>query len=180
MALLVSHSTQAYEIGGGIVTAAFWDGVTPPEEADYFDMGNCPAFGYTVDVVNVEHKSSRGGQLVVDKKIVKEVGYKISFTLDEPTSVNKSIFLKGTISGNYIYALEDPNMELAIRFTSDMDAGENKVVDFWRVSIAPSGDFQEISFDNFKDMKFEATGLSDVENHPTNQWFRETKIELTV
>lgn len=180
MALLVSHSTQAYEAGGGIVTAAFWDGTTPPEEADYFDLGNAPSFGYTVDVTMLEHKSSRGGQIVVDKKIVKETGYKLSFTLDEPTIVNKSIFLKGVIDGAYIYALEDPNMELAIRFTSDNDAGENKIIDFWRVSIAPSGDFQEISYDNFKDMKFEATGLSDVDNHPTNQWFREHKLELTV
>ena len=179
MALRVAPSVENYTLGGGIVYAALWDGTTPPEEADYFDLGNAPAFGYTVSISKYEHKSSRVGSLEIDKSLVKEKGYTITFTLDEPTLDNLALFVKGTISGSYIYALENPNQEVAIRFVSDNDYGENVILDAWRMSIDPNGEFSEISIETAKEMKFTCTGLSDVANHPTNRWFRLTKVDVT-
>lgn len=179
MALRSAPSVENYTLGGGIVSAALWDGSTPPEEADYFDLGNAPAFGYTVSVTKYEHKSSRVGSLEIDKSLVREKGYTVTFTLDEPTQANLALFLKGTISGNYIYALENPNQEVAIRFESDNDYGENVILDFWRCSIDPNGEFNEISIEQAKEMKFTCTGLSDRANHPTNPWFRLTKVDIT-
>lgn len=179
MALIVSHSVKAHELGGGIPYAAFWDGITPPEEADYFDLGNCTEFTYNVSVETVEHKSRRGGQLVTDLRVVKEKGYTVSFTLDEPTIVNLALFLKGTIDGNDILALENPNQEIALKFVSDNDVGENSIAYFWRMTVDPGGDYSVISHDDFKTLQFSGTGLADTDNHPTNEYFKVTKIDVT-
>lgn len=179
MTLNVGHNVDTYELGGGVVSAAYWDGINPPEEADFFDLGNASAFGYQVTVTMLEHKSSRGGQMVVDKKVVKEKGYTCSVTLDEPNIVNLAMFLKGEISGNTILALENPNQEVALRFVSDNDAGENHIADFWRASIEPNGEFQEVSLDNWKELKMNFTGLEDSANHPTNAYFKVVKVDIT-
>lgn len=171
MAVKVTHDTELYQINGGILYLAPWNGSTPPVELDYYDVGNCPEFSFSVDVKKLEHYHFRGKTKVKDKVVIMETGYKLKFKLDEPSLVNLASFVKGTVSGNTIHGLQAAQKEYAVKFVEDSYVGENKEYYFWRCDLTGSGDFSLISIEKWKEMSFEGEGLADDANHPTSPLF---------
>src|SRR5574340_511277 len=139
MALKVTHDVELYEVGGGILSIALWDGTTPPEALDYFDVGNCLEFSYELAIETLTHKSFRGSRRVTDRKVIIETGYKLKFKLDEPSIKNLAIYTKGVIDGTKIHALQAGLQEYAVKFVSDNYTGEGKTYEFWRCDLKAAG-----------------------------------------
>lgn len=180
MALLEAHSTELYEIGGGILYVAPWVGETPPEEGDYVDVGNCPQFAFELKIDKLEHKSTRGSRRTVDKRVIIETGYTLKFSLDEPSADNLAMWCKGVLDTATIHGLEAPLQEFAVRFVSDNYTGENKIYDFWRCDLAGTGGIKPIDLENFKVLEYEGVGLDDSANHADSAFFDVTVVEITV
>jgi len=180
MALLTSHSVEAYSMGGGILYLAPWDGATPPEEADYFDAGNMSSFSYSVSSVTVEHENTRGQTMTIDKRTVTKTGCNFKFVLDEFTIKNISIHAMGEISDHTIHGAQAADQEWAVRFVTDNASGENQIFNCWRCSLTPDGDVPWISLDKFKVLGFAGAALDDTTNHSTSPLFDITVVEATV
>jgi hypothetical protein len=179
MALLTAHNTELYEIGGGILYVAPWEGTTPPEEEDYVDVGNCPSFSYELKVDKLEHKSSRGQTRVVDKRVIIETGYTLKFQLDEPSAANFARWCKGELEGSVVHGLVAPLQEFAVRLVTDNYTGENKIYDFWRCELGGTGGINLIDLEKFKTMDFEGMGLDDSDNHADSPLYDVTFVEIT-
>jgi hypothetical protein len=171
MPVKVTHDTELYQLNGGILYLALWDGSTPPGELDYYDVGNCPEFSFSVDIKKLDIYSFRGKTKVKDKSVIMETGYKLKFKLNEPSLVNLATWVRGTVSGNTIHGLQASQKEYAVKFIEDSYIGENKEYYFRRCDLSGSGDFNLISLEKEKEMTFEGEGLSDDANHPTSPLF---------
>lgn len=170
-------STTLYTLGKGIVSIAAWSGVTPPVSLS--DVGNCPRFEVTVTEENLDHYSSRAGIRNKDKSVVLETGYTLNFDLDEFSTSNLAMYLKGTLSGgNVILANTSLDNEYSVKFVSDNPAGPNETWEFHRCKLAPGGTLNLIS-DEWGLMTFEGEGLSDVANNPTSPYFTVTFATTT-
>ena len=80
MAVRTPHDTELYTLGRGILSIAEWSGAGPGE---YSDVGNCPRFEVNLTEEQLEHFSHRSGLKTKDKVVTLEVGYSLSFDLDE-------------------------------------------------------------------------------------------------
>lgn len=180
MALLTTHDVELYMIGGAIVYVAPWDGDTPPDEGDFYDVGNATNFSFEVQVTKVKHPNSRGSTRTFDDTRVSETGYTVSFTLDEHSIKNWAMLVKGTISENTILGLQDPQKKWAVRIIENNgDEFEAKTVDFWKCELGPSGGTNLIDLENYKELPFTGEGLADDTNHPTSPLFTITFAEPT-
>jgi len=167
MALIEAHDTRLMKTGGGILYAAPWVGETPPEEADFVDRGNSPGISFSLQITKLKHNSMRTGTKTVDKTKVTERGYTLKFKLDELSQTNLALLVGGTVDGNTIHAMTDVEAQWALRFIENNGSGaENITWNWWKCTIAPDGDTNLISLDNFKEMSFTAEGLDDSANHP--------------
>lgn len=180
MAPLTTHNTELYEIGGGIVEIAAWDGTTPPEEADYRDIGNCSEFKYKLDITKLKHPSMRGSRKRYDKIVIIEDGYTLSFKLDEPSLLNLAMYVNGLVASNVIHASQASLQEWAVRVTTDNYVGENKIYEFWRCYISADGDASLFDLEKFKELSFTGEGLEDSANHTSSPLFDITIVEETV
>lgn len=101
MAVGVSNSTGTtqtadYNLGRGRVYISELDSSTGLP-LSYRDLGNCPAFSLSVDVEELIHQSSREGLRTVDKRLVISQTVNLSFTLEELSAENLSLFFSGAV-----------------------------------------------------------------------------------
>jgi len=173
-----AHSTALYTLGKGVLSIAEWDGTTPPDPADFVDVGNSPRFEVTVTEEKLDHFSSRSGVRLKDKTVTLEVGYSVNFDLDEVSLKNLAMFLRGTISGAVISAATALDKEHALKFITDNAAGENEKWELWRCRLTPGGAFNLIS-DDWSMMSFTGEGLADTDNHSGSPYFDVTWVTTT-
>lgn len=167
-----SHNVSLYTLGKGVLSIGEWAGTTPP--ASYVDVGNCPKFDCEVTEALLDHFSSRQGTKTKDKTVVIEVGYNLTFDLDEVSVKNLQMFLKATLSGgNVLLANTALQKEYAVKFVSDNPAGPNETWIFHRCQLSPGGALSLIG-DAWMAMSFKGSGLADVANHPTSPYFTVT------
>jgi len=171
-----SPSTTLYTLGRGIVSIAAWNGETPPGTLD--DVGNCPRFEVEVTEETLDHYSSRGGAREKDKKVVVETGYNLNFDLDEFSTANLAMFLKGSISGNVISANTVLDKQYAVKFVSDNPAGPNETWEFHKCNLSPGGALNLIS-EEWSLMSFTGEGLADKANNATSPYFNVTFATTT-
>jgi hypothetical protein len=164
-----SPSTTLYTLGKGVVSIAEYD--DNGTLGEYSDMGNAPAFSFELNEEKLEHYSSRSGAKRKDKEVTIQVGYMLTFTLDEFSVSNLVKFLRGTLVGSYqITALTNLSKEYAIRFTSANAAGPNQIWNFHKCTLKPNGALNLIS-DEWDAMEFTGEGLDDTTNHATSPYF---------
>lgn len=85
-----------YTLGRGVVYFDKKDSVTGAYDGER-DLGNAPAFTFSIDIATLEHFSSRSGLKSKDKRVVTEVTPKFSFTLDEPNAENYALLTLGEV-----------------------------------------------------------------------------------
>lgn len=91
--MATSPNTDNYTLGKGIVYFnELVDGVYQGER----DLGNAPAFSFSVALEKLEHFSSRGGLKAKDKQVISQVSPALAFTLDEVNTENISLLALGT------------------------------------------------------------------------------------
>lgn len=166
---LSSPSTALYTLQRGICSIGEWDGTTPP--TSWTDLGNCPKLEIEVTEEVLDHFSYRTGAKTKDKTVILEAGYSISFDLDEISVANLKLYLKGTLTGqNIIHANKALTKEYALKFIGDSPAGYREKWEFWKCKVSPDGSLSLIS-DEWMKMSLKGTGLADVANHPTHEYF---------
>ena len=178
MAGPTSPSTTLYQLGKGVLSIAEWTGATPPSAGDYEDVGNCPRFETEVAEEKLPHYSSRSGVRTKDKEVTLEIGYSLSFDLDEISMSNLARFLRGTVSGDTIQAMTSLDQEYAVKFISDNPVGENEKWEFWRCTLTPGGALNLIS-EEWAAMNFAGEGLADIANQPQSPYFTVTWVTTT-
>jgi len=144
----VSPDVANYHSGKGIVSFQEAGGST------FVDLGNAPSFVYEPSIEKLDHFSSREGVKTKDFSAISQVGAKVTFTLDEITSLNLSFFalaeMDTTTPGTVILnGLTKPNFTGDIKVVGTNDVGQK--VDFLAtVSFQPEGEFNMITDeDNF-------------------------------
>lgn len=171
-----SPHVDNYMIGKGILSIAKWANGTA---GAYADVGNCPKFEYEMTEQTLDHFSSRGGMKEQDQETIIQVGYTLSFTLDEVSVENLRMFLKGSLNGTHkINANQTPNMEYALKFVADNPVGPNVTYEFWKAKLTPSGAFSLIS-DEYTSMSFTGKGLADKTGHASSPFFDATFATTT-
>lgn len=170
--LASSPDVSLYTLGKGILKIGEWVGTTPPSAL--VDVGNCPKFDVEVTETALDHFSSRAGTKTKDKTVVVEVGYNLTFDLDEVSLKNMKMFLKANLSGgNILLANTALSREYAVLFTADNPAGPNESWEFHRLKLAPAGGLSLIG-DAWMAMSFKGAGLADVAGHATSPYFTVT------
>jgi hypothetical protein len=175
------HSTSLYAPAGrGILYIAPWSGTTPPEDADYVDVGNCPSFEVEPTRETRPHYSSRSGLRTRDLNPTVQTEYNITFDLDEIAASNLAKFFMGSLSAasRTIAAMQNYEQEWALKLITDNPIGPNQIYYFWRVTLGPNGPLQLIG-DEYLVMSFTGEGLSDTENHSTTPLFDVKSITTT-
>jgi len=164
------HSTENYAIGKGIMYIAEWVGDTPPDEADFVDIGNAPSVEIEPVLERLPHYSSRQDFRLKDKNPVIQTEYNLNFQLDEPAAANLKVFLMGDIQNNVIAAMTNTAREYAVKFVSDNPIGPQWTWTFWKLTISPNGPMALVS-EEWMVMDFLGEGLADVDNHPNSPYF---------
>lgn len=172
-----SPSTTLYALGKGVLSIGEWTGTTPP--GSLTDVGNCPRFEVEVTEDRLTHYTSRSDTRLKDKIVTLEVGYTLSFDLDEVSVLNLKMFLKATLQGsNVLLAATALNREYQLQFVTDNPVGPNEEWDFWRCQLSPGGSLNLIS-DDWQMMSFTGEGLADRSNHATSPYFTVTYATTT-
>jgi len=159
-------------LGRGVLYAAPWDGDTPPDEAEYFDLGNVPELSVDITETTEEAFGSKYGSLMRNKSIRMTAGYTLNFATDEFSVKNLCMCFKGTLQGtNIILAQTALDKYYAMRFVSDNPAGEDQQWDFWKVKVAPRGGVRLIA-DQWASLSMKGDGVADNAGHPTCPFYR--------
>lgn len=88
--------TGDYNLGRGILYGAVIDDSTGlPDEDGWRDLGNAPAFSFTIEEETLDHKSSREGTGTIDKQVTISKKCTVTFTLDEINQENMALFFSG-------------------------------------------------------------------------------------
>lgn len=169
----MAHDVANYTLSRGILSIGAWSGATPPVSLD--DMGNCNSLEVEPIVEKLAHYSKRAQTKDKDKTVVLEVGYNLTFELDELAAETLNMFLMGTVSGtpDIILGLQGVSTEYEIEFVENNPEGPNKTWTFHKATIAPNGSIALLG-DEWLAMSFAAEGLSDVANNATSPFFTVT------
>lgn len=90
-------SVQNYTLGRGkLYFARYIPGTTTPEGERY--IGNTPEFSATIETENLDHFSSDGGVKVKDGSVALQTDRSASFTTDNISLANISLFFFGSVS----------------------------------------------------------------------------------
>lgn len=89
-----SPNTDNYVLGKGVVY--FNESVAGVYQGER-DLGNAPAFSFSVAVEKLEHFSSRGGLRAKDKEVISQITPSLAFTLDEINAENIGLLSLGTV-----------------------------------------------------------------------------------
>ena len=95
--MALSPNTENFTLGKGVVYFNRKNLTTNAYEGER-DLGNAPAFSYTMSLEKLEHYSSRGGLKAKDKEIISQVTPTIAFTLDEVTAENLALLTLANIT----------------------------------------------------------------------------------
>ena len=95
--MATSPNTENYTLGKGVI---FFDqkNIATGLYMGERDLGNAPAFAFSVALTKLEHFSSRGGLKAKDKSIISEITPSISFELDEINKENLALLTLGDIT----------------------------------------------------------------------------------
>lgn len=172
MPVYESPNTRNYLLGRGILYAAPWDGDTPPEEVDFFDLGNVHDLTCDITESTEDAYTSKYGALLRNKSIRMTTGYVIQFDGDEFSLKNLVLCFKGTIHGrNVVFAQTALDKYYALRFVGDNPAGESQQWDWWKVKVAPRGGVALIG-DQWASLGMKGEGVADNANHPECPYYR--------
>jgi len=92
---MISPSTDNYTLGKGVV---YFDQLISSVFQGERDLGNAPAFTFSIALEKLEHFSSRGGLRAKDKEIISQITPSVAFTLDEINKENIALLTLGDIS----------------------------------------------------------------------------------
>lgn len=107
-----------YFSGQGIVLVARHE--TNGKLGKWLDLGNVPKLAIETNVSTKEHKESRTGQRLTDKKIITEKKVNVKFTIEELTKANLAMAFQGVIEKITTNSVVDEESR------DDMEEG-----DFW-------------------------------------------------
>lgn len=133
--MATTPSTDNYTLGKGKIT--FND----------LDLGNAPSFNFNVELEKLDHFSSRGGIKSKDLSIISQITPTVSFTLDEINGQNMELLALGKMTDGVISAFTETTVKGPLTFTSDNPVGNNMKIEFWNVSLTPSGEVSLIGDD---------------------------------
>ncbi len=88
-------NTDNYTLGKGVV---FFDQLVSGVYTGERDLGNAPAFTFSIALETLDHYSSRGGLKAKDKEVISEVTPGLAFTLDEINKENLALLTLGDIT----------------------------------------------------------------------------------
>ena len=168
-----SPNTGNYTLGKGVLSIADYG------SAVFTDLGNCPSLELEPTQEVLPHFGSRSGTRKKDKEATLEKGYNLTFTLDEMSIENLSLFMKATHTGNAEIQglMADDDAEYILRFVSENGAGPDYTYTFHRVKVAPGGPMGLIN-EEWEEMSINAEGLEDTTN-PSSPWFTITADATT-
>lgn len=89
-----SPNTENYTLGKGVI---YFNQMVNSVYQGERDLGNAPAFSFSLATEKLEHYSSRGGLRAKDKEIVSQITPSLSFTLDEINKENLALLTLGDI-----------------------------------------------------------------------------------
>ena len=93
--MATAPNTDNYTLGKGVVFFnQLVDGVYQGER----DLGNAPAFTFSIALEKLEHFSSRGGLKAKDKEIISQITPSLTFTLDEVNKENLALLTLGDVT----------------------------------------------------------------------------------
>jgi len=173
MPVASKYATDEYILGGGFVQIAPWDGETPPEEADWYDLGAVPDVTATVTSEVAEHfVYFIGGMKMKDKQQATMVGLNLKFTADQINQDTLTLFFMGEKDGtDAVNLLLAPLQEFAIRVLPEWSSTEKRWQTYLRRgTIKPDGDFDMFPKDKYGAVSFQFDALIDYANNPTNPW----------
>jgi len=90
-----SPNTDNYVLGKGVV---YFNELVSNVYQGERDLGNAPAFSFSVAVEKLEHFSSRGGLKAKDKEVISQITPSVAFTLDEINAENIGMLSLGALS----------------------------------------------------------------------------------
>jgi len=174
------YDTELYTLGRGILYLAAWSGSTPPDLADYEDVGNAPDVSLEPTEEILDHFTSRTGKKTKDKQVTLLSGATFLFTIDSISVPNFKLFLSGTLhsSGHKIHINMATAAEYGFRFISDNAEGQNYRLELWKTKVRAAGAYGFIS-DDFGALSYTAEVLSDIANHTTSYFGDLTFVTTT-
>ncbi len=93
--MTISPSTDNYTLGKGVV---YFDQLIDSVYQGERDLGNAPAFTFSIALEKLEHYSSRGGLRAKDKEIISQITPAVAFTLDEINKENLALLTLADIN----------------------------------------------------------------------------------
>lgn len=91
--MALSPNPDNYTLGKGVV---FFDQMVSGVYTGERDLGNAPAFTFSVAVEKLAHYSSRGGLKAKDKEVISQITPSLAFTLDEVNAANMALLTLGS------------------------------------------------------------------------------------
>jgi len=93
--MAIAPHPDNYTLGKGVV---FFDQLVSSVYQGERDLGNAPAFTFTIALEKLDHYSSRGGLRAKDKEIISQITPGLTFTLDEVNKENMALLTLGDAS----------------------------------------------------------------------------------
>jgi hypothetical protein len=93
--MAISPNTDNYTLGKGVV---YLDQLVAGAFTGERDLGNAPAFSFSIALEKLDHYSSRGGLKAKDKEIISQITPSLAFTLDEINKENFALLTLGSVS----------------------------------------------------------------------------------
>lgn len=90
-------NTKFYTLGRGRLFIAELDTDGAYVGDGYRDLGNCPSVTATLDIEELEHRSSREGTSNIDKTVTISRDLTVGIETDELSMENMALFLAGTV-----------------------------------------------------------------------------------
>lgn len=116
-------NTQDYFLGRGKIYLSPLNASTSLPGA-YRDLGNCPAFAIQVESEELLHQSSMTGTRVTDKRVTLSQDISFTFSLDEISHENLSLFFGGAVTSITNPAVAGVGTMMApISITDDVELG---------------------------------------------------------
>jgi hypothetical protein len=156
-----SADIRNYTIGKGI--ASF----KKTGEAEFRDLGNCPAFEFTPTAEVLDHFSSRTGVKSKDRSVAVSTEGELKITMEEFTVANLALALMGNVdedsSGRpVIDILQQTQITGEVKFVGTNDVGQQFTWLFNNVSFIPSSTVSPLS-DEWG--QFEVTGQTLIDDN---------------
>lgn len=114
-------------------------------------LGNCPKVIYSPKVTVLPHFSVMAGTKVQDFSTITELGGSLAIDMEEMTAFNLSLFFQGSINKSnpdaVTVGIYDVLEQISgrLQFFQTNNVGPRWFMDFTKVQIAPTGQFNPIS-----------------------------------